>query len=58
MKTKEYLIYLLPAALVTGPLVSEMIIILSSLNIIYLSIKNNLTYLYKNNFSYIFFFFI
>jgi O-antigen ligase len=57
MKTKEYLIYLLPAAIVTGPLVSEMIIILSSLNIIYLSIKNNLTYLYKNNFTYIFFFF-
>ena len=54
MKFSQILIYLLPLALVTGPLIPEIIIIIISLNIIIISfLKKNLD-LFKNEFSIFF----
>ncbi len=55
MILSKYLIYLLPFALVTGPLLSETIIIFVSLNFMFISFKNKLTYYYLNRFAKIFF---
>ena len=60
MNINKYLIYFLPSALVTGPLLSEIIIIFVSLNFLFFSIKNKIFFIYKNNFSkfFLFFYFI
>jgi O-antigen ligase len=57
MKISKYLIYLLPAALVSGPLLSEIIIIFVSLNFLYISLKKKLFTYYQNTFSKFFFLF-
>ena len=54
MKLNKYLIYILPAALVTGPLLAEIIIIYLSLNIIWISFKSKSFKIFKNYLSYIF----
>jgi len=60
MNISKYLIYFLPLALVSGPLISEIIIIFVSLNFLFFSIKNKIYFYYKNNFSrfFLFFYFI
>ena len=54
MKLNKYLIYILPAALVTGPLMADCIIIYLSLSIIWISLKSKSFTIFKNYFSYIF----
>ena len=50
-----YLIGLIPLALIIGPLISELILIILSFSFLYSTIKNKNFYYFKNNF---FFFFI
>jgi O-antigen ligase len=57
MNISKYFIYFLPAALVSGPLLSEFIFIFVSLNFIIFSIKKKFYSFYLNKFSYIFFLF-
>jgi O-antigen ligase len=57
MNISKYLIYFLPAALVSGPLLSEFIFIFVSLNFIIFSFKKNFYSFYFNKFSLVFFLF-
>lgn len=57
MKFSRYLIYILPAALVTGPLIPEMIFFFVSLNFLILTIKKKFYSYYTNKFSILFFVF-
>ncbi len=54
MKLSQSLIYLLPAALVTGPLIPEIIFIITSLNVIIISYNQKNFNLFKNKFSILF----
>ena len=49
-----YLIGLLPLALITGPLIPEIILIILSINFLYLTLKNKLYYYFKNYYFLIF----
>ena len=55
----SYLVIFLPAALVTGPFISDLIVSTSGIFFLFYSIKNN-NYIYFNNFflSYFYFFWI
>lgn len=57
MKISKYLIYFLPATLVSGPLLSEIIIIFVSINFLYISFKKKLFKYYQNTFTKFFFLF-
>ena len=52
-----YLIGLMPLALISGPFISEMFLVILSINFLYISIKEKLFFYYKNYFTYIFLFF-
>ncbi len=52
----SFLFYLLPAALVTGPFLSDLIITLMGIFFLFFSIKNKQWFYYKNIFSKFFFF--
>jgi len=60
MRISKYLIYFLPGALVSGPFLSEIVIIFVSLNFLYISFKKNLISYYQNAFSkfFLLFYFI
>ena len=49
-----YLIGLLPLALITGPLIPEVILIILSINFLYLTLKNKLYYYFNNYYFLIF----
>ena len=57
VKFSSIILYFLPLALISGPLISEIILSIVSLVFIFLSVKEKLWHYYKNNFSYIFFVF-
>ena len=55
VKFSSTILYFLPAALISGPFISEVILSIVSLIFIFLSIKEKSWKYYKNNFFYIFF---
>ena len=54
VKFSSILLYFLPAALISGPLISDIILSVVALIFIFLSAKEKLWKYYKNNFFYIF----
>ena len=54
VKFSSILLYLLPAALISGPLIADIILSVIALIFIFLSVREKLWKYYKNNFFYIF----
>ena len=54
VKFSNILLYFLPAALISGPLISDIILSVVALIFIFLSVRERLWKYYKNNFFYIF----
>ena len=54
VKFSSILLYFLPAALISGPLISDIILSVVALIFIFLSVRERLWKYYKNNFFYIF----
>ena len=54
VKFSSILLYLLPAALISGPLIADIILSVIALFFIFLSVRERLWKYYKNNFFYIF----
>ena len=57
IKINSYLFFLLPVAIVTGPFLTDLIIVIMAISFLYISIKERQWHYYNNYFSYIFLFF-